>query len=73
MSDIYIKFVREFRRKTFGMDAKQIAEALFISPTSVRSYISYKSTMSSETMLRAAKIFGIDISLLLGVRNDKAE
>lgn len=67
MSDNYIKFIRELKRKTYGMGMKQIADVLLVGPASVYAYMNYKSVMSAETLLRAAQKFGIDISLLLGV------
>jgi hypothetical protein len=66
MSDNYIAFIREFKRRCIenNMNPKQVAALMGCSPTTVYSWLKLNTVMSGEDMIRI-------ITLLMGGRYEK--
>ena len=64
MSEEYKRFVREFRRVTFGLDVFDMAEDLGVSAHTIYNWFSLKSSMNAECMLKIIKLYKINLGVI---------
>ena len=63
-SEDYLKFIREFRRKTARFTVREIANQMRVSSTCVYGWFAGVTRMNIESAIRAIYLYGIDMRVL---------
>lgn len=63
-SEDYLRFIKEFRRKTGKFSIMEIANQMRVSKTCVYQWFNGVTRMNPESMIRAIYLYGIDMEVL---------
>lgn len=58
MSDLYIGFIKQLKATAAGMSYDQIAEVFNVHSNTVRNWLSYKTMMDGDAVLKAVRFMG---------------
>ena len=65
MTDDYNKFIMAFKDATRYMTCREVAEKMCCGQTSVYNWLNRDFCMNADAVLRACRVFKIDLSKIL--------